>query len=166
MSETKVNASIKSLFQAYLKQNGLRDTYERRAVADALNDCTNHFDLDQLALIITNKGGQVSRATLYNTITLLIKAQLVRRQQFDHGKILYECVNKLPSGNQLHLVCTSCGKITDVHTAAIIKDISSMKFGSFVSNYVSLTVYGLCSRCARRQRRQAQASTDQLKLFK
>lgn len=166
MSETKVNASIKTLFQAYLKQNGLRDTYERRAVAEALSDCNDHFDLDQLALIISNKGGHVSRATLYNTITLLLKAELIRRQQFAHGKILYECTNKLPAGNQLHLVCTSCGKITDVRSSAIIKDINTMKFGSFVTDYVSLTVYGLCSKCSRRQRRQVKASTDQLKLFK
>lgn len=166
MSEPKANVTIKTLFQTYLKQNGLRDTYERRTVADALNDCAEHFDLDQLSLIIETKGGHVSRATLYNTITLLLKAELIRRQQFAHGRVLYECVNRLPSGNQLHLVCTDCGKITDVRSSAVIKEISGMKFGSFVPDYVSLTVYGLCSRCARRQRRQAMASTDQLKLFK
>lgn len=144
----------------------MRDTYERQAIADAITDCPEHFDPEQVGEVVRAKGISVSRATVYNTIKLMTKAGLVRCHRFADGKYLYECVNKLSTTNQLHLVCTECGKIRDLRNSAIIKEIGSMKFGTFSPTYVSMTVYGACSRCAKKLRKQAEGATDQLKLFK
>lgn len=166
MSDSKTNTSLYATFQAYLKTNGLRETYERRKIVDALAEHKGKFDLEQLALIMSGHGARISRATLYNTVALLVKAGLVRRQQFADGQINYECTQRLPAGNQLHTLCTECGKVADIRNSAVIRELSDMKFGTFNPQYISMTVYGICSRCSRRLRRQEQAATNQLKLFR
>lgn len=135
--------------------NGLRETFERKVIVETIAECRGNFDLESLATMISAKGKRISRATLYNTLSLLIKADLVRRQQFADGQYHYDCTLRLPAGNQLHLICNTCGKITDLRNNAIIKDLSNMKFGSFAPEYISLSVYGTCARCAKRQRSTA-----------
>lgn len=166
MSETKVTGDLWISFKNYLKNSGLKETYERRIIGEILSEHSGHFDLNWLADELRNKGAGVSRATLYNTINLLMKAELVRRSQFADGTFIYECTAKLPSGNQLHVVCTSCGKVSDIRNAATLKTLMSLKFGKFVPSYMSLTIYGTCSRCATVKRKLANAQTSQLKLFK
>ncbi len=166
MGDSKNTTNLGSAFSAYLKNNGLRETFERRVIVDAVSEYTTHFDLDSLAKSIEDKGKHISRATLYNTISLLIKADLVRRQQFADGQYHYNSINTLPSGNQLHLICNVCGKVTDLRNNSVIKELGNMKFGTFSPEYISLSVYGTCARCARRQRSASRAKTNQLNLFK
>ncbi len=141
-------------FNSYLRAHRLRETYERKVVIQALSQCPGHFDLETLSYAISSNGDRVSRATIYNTIALLMKANLVRRQQFADGQYLYECTLRLPSGNQLHLICNVCGKITDLRSSTVTKELGNMKFGSFSPEYVSMSVYGTCARCSRRIRRE------------
>lgn len=164
MGESK-NISLSAAFLAYLKQNGLRETYERKVIIEALSQFVGHFDLKSLAANIMSTGHRVSRATLYNTVSLLVKADLVRRQQFSNGQYLYECTLRLPAGNQLHLICNTCGKITDLRNTNVTRELNRMKFGSFAPEYISMSVYGTCAKCARRQRRNSSMSAQQLKLF-
>ena len=166
MADSKNMTGLNSAFLAYLKKNGLRETFERKAIVESVAEYKGHFSLEELSDSIMLKGKRISRATLYNTISLLVKAGLVRRQQFADGRYHYDCTLALPSGNQLHLICTVCGKVTDLRNNSVIKELGNMKFGSFAPDYISLSVYGTCSRCARRQRREEASATNQLKLFK
>ena len=68
MGDSKNTTNLGSAFSAYLKNNGLRETFERRVIVDAVSEYTTHFDLDSLAKSIEDKGKHISRATLYNTI--------------------------------------------------------------------------------------------------
>ncbi|MCM1449936.1 MAG: transcriptional repressor [Clostridiales bacterium] len=154
MAENKNNDSLRTAFQSYLKENGLRDTYERRVIIEAITNSKGHFNLDNLSADIIESGHQVSRATIYNTVGLLVKASLVRRQQFDNGTHFYECTYRMPSGNQLHMVCINCGKVTELRNASVARELSMMKFGSFAPRYIALSVYGMCSQCTRKMRKE------------
>lgn len=166
MGDSKNTTNLGSAFSAYLKTNGLRETFERKVIVEAVSERDGHFDLDALSNSIERKGKHISRATLYNTISLLIKADLVRRQQFADGQYHYNSISSLPSGNQLHLICNVCGKVTDLRNNTVIKELDNMKFGSFSPEYISLSVYGTCARCARRQRKPSRGKTNQSDLIK
>lgn len=153
MSDSRNTSGLAAAFTSYLKEHRLRETYERKVVIQALSQFTGHFDLETVASAIDSNGERVSRATIYNTVSLLVKANLVRRQQFADGQYFYECALRLPSGNQLHLICNVCGKITDLRNSTVTKELNDMKFGSFSPEYISMSVYGTCSRCMRRIRR-------------
>ena len=155
MSDCKNTTGLVTAFNSYLKEHKLRETYERKVVIQALSQCQGYFDAGSLAKIISSGGERVSKATLYNTISLLVKAGLVRRQQFADGQHIYECTLRMPSGNQSYLICNECGKITDLRSSTVTKMLDEMKFGSFSPEYISMSVYGTCARCTRRIRREA-----------
>ncbi|MDE7386210.1 MAG: transcriptional repressor [Muribaculaceae bacterium] len=160
MADNKTADLLYTTFMSYLRQNKLRETYERRVIAQTVGLLGERFDIDSLTVLLESKGEHISRATVYNTISLLVKAMLVVRHQFDSGQYFYEVQSAARNSNRLHLICTTCGKVSNMRSNKIVREVSEMKFGTFTPDYITLSVYGICSKCAKRSRR------DQLNLFK
>ena len=109
MMETQnVKDTVRQIFTEYLTANGHRKTPERYAILDTIYSIDGHFDIDMLySRMMDQENFRVSRATLYNTIILLINARLVIKHQF----VLYHsdvgCVHSVkdcPTAYRLRLV--------------------------------------------------------------
>ena len=83
MTELKQKNSSREAFVQFLKERGLRRTPERFAVVDKVLSMNDHFYVESLREAMEADGYRVSRATLYNTIQLLLESGLVRRHQFE-----------------------------------------------------------------------------------
>lgn len=142
-------------FAAFIRSKRLRKTEERFAILRKVVDLKSHFDADSLHQAMESEGYHVSRSTVYNTLELLCQCGILRRHVFDTHQAQYELAER----NHMHLVCTVCGAVRDVEDDVVESRMAAIRFPSFSTSHFALTVYGTCSKCQRRMRRQAKTSS-------
>ena len=144
---------VKEIFRNYLKVKKHRQTPERFIVLEEIYKADGHFDADDMYFRIKKKGTQVSRATVYNTLEILVECELVQRHHFSKNQSSYE--RSYAFRQHDHIICDECGTVMEFCDPRI-HEIQTMmeKLHDFKISGHSLQFYGKCTdpeNCAKRQ---------------
>ena len=153
MSVIKRPLTTHELFDEFLRSNRKRRTVERFAILERVGNTTGHFSAESLFEIMQNDGYHVSPTTVYSTLELLVECGLVKRHRFNNKASIYERASGSAS-NHHHLICSMCGKIKEMRDSDIDTIIKNKRFPAFTQTSFALNIYGICSTCTRKQRRE------------
>lgn len=132
-----------------LREKGYKLTTQRRAIIDAIVDNSEeHLSCDEIFNIVKKQYPELGIATVYRTLQLFEKLDIVYKLDFDDGFSRYELTAGSENHHHHHLVCISCGKVIEVKLdllEALEEEIE--KEGQFTIVDHNVKFYGYCSEC-------------------
>ena len=90
MENNSILEQVIKILDKHLELKRLRKTPERYAIVKEVYSFKHHFDADELYSQMIKKKYRVSRATIYNTLELLVSLELVSRHVFKDNLAKYE----------------------------------------------------------------------------
>ena len=130
-----------------LDQAGVRLTGPRRELAALISRRQGHFTAADLLADADQRNLSIGRATVFRLLELLADQNLVERVDLPDGRHAY--VPCEPSHHH-HLVCVSCGAISEVDDCGIdaVTAEAARRSGFEIQSH-RLELFGRCPRCQR-----------------
>ncbi|HRN93257.1 MAG: transcriptional repressor [Chitinophagales bacterium] len=147
MENEAVFNEVKNIFSAYLEKKGQRKTVERFLILEEIYSRSDHFDAEVLYFDLKQKKHQnISRATVYNTLDLLVSCDLVKKHQFGKNQAQYE--KSYGYKQHDHIICVDCKKVVEFCDPRIHQIKTMMgDLLNFTITHHSLNLYGVCGSC-------------------
>jgi Fur family ferric uptake transcriptional regulator len=143
--------AAKKLLSEFLQQKKLRASRERFLLLEEIMHTNGHFDADELFTLLNTKGLKASRATVYNTLDLLVECGLISKYRFGENSSRYEKAFGRPRHD--HLICLECGDIIEFVNEKldkILRDVSEEH--RFTVHNATLQMFGICAKCQSRKK--------------
>ncbi len=128
-----------------LKEKGGRVTTARRALLTALVQAEGHLTADDLATIVQRDHPDIHLSTIYRTLDVLEKLDVVDHVHLGHGRAVYHLADE----PHHHLVCEDCGAVVEVPDSTFEELGSQLKKGyGFTIRPHHFAVLGRCTKCS------------------
>ncbi|MBF0298085.1 MAG: transcriptional repressor [Oligoflexia bacterium] len=141
--------NYQSIFNKILKGRGGRLTEERKILLKTICNMKGHFEAEAILKNLNKSGHNISLATIYRNISLLLDGGIIRRASLVHGdpsRMQFECIFEQQHHDDL--ICTVCKKRVEFNYPAIeiLQEAVAKDYG-FVLTGHNLELLGICPAC-------------------
>ena len=150
----------KEILNQFMIDKRMRKTPERFHLLETVYQYSGHFTADELYEKMQGTY-RISRATVYSTLDLFLRAGLVVKNIL-HNTIEYE--KCLGMKAHCHMVCTVCGMTQEFTNADIEREINSARYCKFIKQNYSVNVFGVCYKCQAKINRQRRENRQKIAL--
>lgn len=128
-----------------LQAQGYRLTPQRMLVIEALHNAESHISAEEIYEQLHSRYPYSNISTIYRTLELLKKLNLVTETDFGEGRVRYHVADK---SHHHHLVCRTCGKVIDLDESVLssLQGALLRDYG-FNADLRHLAISGECSDC-------------------
>jgi Fur family ferric uptake transcriptional regulator len=149
---------LRERLDAYMAKKKLRSTSQRRLIVDTFFGGSPHMTIEDLLAEVRTIDRGIGYATVYRTLKLLAECGVASERRFGDGLSRYELADD-DDDHHDHLICTSCGNITEFEEPKIekLQDAVALRHGFRVTSHRH-EMYGVCATCQARERKTAQNS--------
>lgn len=151
--DEKIYKEIQKSFVTYLVEKKLRKTEERTTILRKICTFSGYFDICMLHEKLAETRFHVSKATLYNTLDVLVEAGIVVKHQANSNSVLYEL--RVLAESHIHVICMRCGVFRAVKNNQF-RDTAGFKVSRFSPEFFLHYTYGVCSKCKYREQRKGE----------
>lgn len=131
-----------------LRRQSRKITTPRQAILQTLRE--HPHPLTSKEILSDMPGGRCDLATIYRTLHLLEKMEIVKRFDFGDGAARFELVGEGDHDHHHHLVCTRCTAVVEIEECSLEKIESRLAAANGFTNVThKLEFFGVCSRCRR-----------------
>lgn len=132
-------------FREFLKAGKHRITPERFEVLDFALAFNDHFTADELYLNMREGKSNISRATVYNSLELVVKCKMLAKRNFGENKTFYE--SSYNRQNHGHLICKTCGNIIEFNNAKVSEIVDNIVAqNNFTPDSFQFNIFGNCKK--------------------
>ena len=113
-----MDAGIQQRLDEFIRRKGLRRTGQRNLIIEAAFSSAEHFTAEELFERVRHTSADISRATVYRTLVLMVRAGLLREIDLGDSPTTYD-PNFLEKPSHNHLVCIDCGQVVEFEDSHI-----------------------------------------------
>ena len=128
-----------------LNTAGMRMTNQRSLIMEIIRHGKGHLDADEIYRRARQKKSRLSLSTVYRTLQMLKKLDLIDELHFDEERHHYEVK---PTAEHHHLLCLDCGNVIEIHhplSRYIKKNVPEARDFDIIETEVRIT--GYCAHC-------------------
>jgi len=130
----------------YLKSLGLFFTQPRKIILESFLKEEGHISVKKLCAEVKKVDPQISQATVYRTMKLLVECGLARENEFTDGKKYFE--KNHGKEHHDHMVCAKCKKVEEFHNDSIEKLQEEVaRSHKFEMTSHRMVLFGICNDC-------------------
>src|SRR5438067_1851419 len=144
----EVITTAENVFREYLRDRGLKYTFERRVLLEGVMRRDEHFEVEQLLLELRQQGYRIGKATIYRTLPLLVNCGIVKQVQLGNKQTHYE--HTYGQDPHDHLICRRCGRIIEFDSSDVnrLRTLIAARHNFYALSH-RLVITGLCEACVK-----------------
>jgi Fur family ferric uptake transcriptional regulator len=163
MSERRIREELE-LFYSYLRQNGLKKTYQKELILETFLNTEGHLSVEDVYSLVKRRDKRIGIVTVFRTLKSLTACGIAREITLGDGLTRFEHSYHHPHHH--HIVCMGCHRTIEFVSPDLerIQQEIVAKY-SFHPIHHRLQIYGTCEDCREHRTFQELPKCDTEKIF-